>query len=183
MVYRKLFVFVEGPDDERFFKNVLKGAFSLRYDEIVIKEYSGLKKKGAELLGLFKKEGSDIIYQCDMDGIPCVSAKKGDLVTKYGGRLKEIDIIVVIKEVEGWYYAGVNQECASALGVGEVETTDSMTKEEFAELMPDKYITPTNFMIEILKNYSLESARRKNKSLKYFCDKWIMRYDDVLTTL
>ena len=43
-----------------------------------------------------------------------------------------------------------------------------ITKEEFEKMIPSKFISPNDFMEEILKEYALEEATHFNSSLKYF---------------
>jgi len=44
MAYRRLFLFVEGDDDERFFEQVAVPFFRKRYDHVKIVGYARMKK-------------------------------------------------------------------------------------------------------------------------------------------
>ena len=56
------------------------------------------------------------------------------------------------------------------------DTTDTVTKEQFYNLMPKKFDSKIDFMREILKNFSIEIAKKKNKSFKYFVENMITRF-------
>jgi len=61
---------------------------------------------------------------------------------------------------------------AKNLGIKKIpETTESITKERFYSLIPEDY-SRIDFMREILKNFSLQTAKEKNKSLKYCIKKY-----------
>ncbi len=79
---------------------------------------------------------------------------------------------MVIKEIESWYYAGLSRESALALGVPDLASTDALIKEDFNHLIPRKYDSRIDFMFEILKYFSLESARTKNNSFRFFVDRY-----------
>jgi len=90
--------------------------------------------------------------------------------------LKNIDgdkILVVIREIESWYMAGLDTKPSKNLGIKKIpKTTEDITKEQFYSLIPQKF-SRIDFMREVLKNFSIQTAKQKNKSLKY-C---IERYD------
>ncbi|MDI6767583.1 MAG: hypothetical protein QME52_12240, partial [Bacteroidota bacterium] len=50
--------------------------------------------------------------------------------------------------------------------------TDDTTKEQFNRLIPEKYDSRIDFMSEILNNFSFKTAKRKNRSFKYFIEKY-----------
>lgn len=90
--------------------------------------------------------------------------------------IDENKIIVVIKEIESWYLAGLNDENAKKFKISpvKIKTTDSITKEQFNNLIPRKFrYSRMDFMIEILKCFSIEMGRQRNKSFRYFADKYI----------
>lgn len=79
----------------------------------------------------------------------------------------------MIKEIESWYLAGLDAQACKEFNIHNVPETDSITKEQFDALIPEKFISRIDFMLEILKVFSIESAKQKNMSFKYF----IMKYD------
>jgi len=171
--YKRLFIWVEGDDDERFFRNILKPKLHEKYDSVEIIKYATMKKeKVYNFVKSIQAMGADYIYVTDINDFPCITAKKEEVQK----RVKNIDsskIIVVIKEIESWYLAGLDAQACKEFNIHNVPETDSITKEQFDALIPEKFISRIDFMLEILKVFSIESAKQKNMSFKYF----IMKYD------
>lgn len=167
---KKLFIFVEGPDDVRFFDTVIKPAFAARYNSIEISPCAHLKReKIANFLKSIKAMNNDYIYVRDINSSPCVSDKKQKIVS----RLKTIDtdkIIIVKMEIESWYLAGLD---ISQFRVRSFKVTDTVTKEQFDSVIPRNFDSRIDFMSEILKSFSVEKAKERNASFKYFVDKYI----------
>ncbi|MEM3394055.1 MAG: hypothetical protein QXY79_03310 [Candidatus Methanomethylicia archaeon] len=53
-----------------------------------------------------------------------------------------------------------------------VSNTEIISKEQFNGYIP-KDISRIDFMIEILKNFSMEEAKKRNNSFRYFMKKFI----------
>ena len=107
----------------------------------------------------------------DINDSPCPTAKKKATQSK----LRNIDndrIIVVIKEIESWYLAGLNDESSKELRIKHFRDTNNLTKEQFNNLMPPKFRSRIYFMRVTLDSFQIEIARRKNESFKYFFDKY-----------
>ncbi len=115
---------------------------------------------------------ADYIYVSDVDG-PCVTARKGKIKSQYGELLEDGRIGIVIKVIESWYLGGLNNDDAKKFTGRTFRTTDNVIKEQFENLISRKFDSKTDFMIEILKFFSIGVAKRKNKSFKYFCDRFI----------
>ena len=81
-------------------------------------------------------------------------------------------IVVVIMEMEGWYYAGITGDVAQELGIAEMPSTDELTKEDFNARIPRRFDSRIDFMFEILKSFSLETADRKNQSFHFFVNRY-----------
>lgn len=45
MWYKRLFILVEGEDDERFFNEVIKPAFEKKYNLVEVRRHASLKKE------------------------------------------------------------------------------------------------------------------------------------------
>ncbi|HLV08865.1 MAG TPA: hypothetical protein VKY40_01535 [Halanaerobiales bacterium] len=165
---RRLFILVEGNDDERFFEHAIKPLLNQEYDQITIWQHAQ-KSNESELkfLRSIKTIGADYIYVVDMDDAGCVNDKK-KRVTK---RLEEVDfdnILVVIKEIEAWYLAGVDQKRAARIGFEAPAKTDNIYKEDFVQLIPRGSGSKIDFMMELVKSFSLKTGIGKNESLNYF---------------
>jgi hypothetical protein len=165
---RKLFIWVEGGSDARFFEAVLKPLLEKRYNRVEVRTYATLKKsKVVNLLRGILASDNDYILVADIDEEPCVTAKK----QRIQERFRPIDdgrIRVVIREIESWYLAGLDGSASSILGLPDMDTTDAVTKEDFNVLMPERFDSRIDFMMEILKYFSMRIALKKNRSFSYF---------------
>jgi len=173
MEYRWLFILVEGGDDERFFNRVLKPMFERKYNWVQVVQYRGMKREKVDrFLGSIKSMKADYIYVVDIDEAPCVTAKKQEVKS----RLKNIDedrIVVVVKEIESWYLAGLTDEAARKLRIRRsFKATDDVTKELFNHLIPRRFSSRIDFMQEILERFSIEMAVSRNRSFKYLVEKF-----------
>ena len=91
-----------------------------------------------------------------------------------GNKLRAVDedrIIVVIKEIESWYCAGLRDEDLKKFKIYSSKTTDTITKDQFNKLIPKVFTSRIDFMLETLKWFSIEIAKQKNKSFSYFIEK------------
>jgi len=169
--YKLLFILVEGNDDEKFFNKILVPKFQKRYSTIKIIKYATMKKEKVDnyIKGI-KAMGADYIYLTDINDSPCVTAKKEKTQKKHQN-IDKNKIIVVIKEIESWYLAGLDNKACKQLKIKNFANTDNVTKEKFNALIPEKF-SKIDFMSEILKNFSIEIAKQKNKSFRYFIEKY-----------
>ena len=129
------------------------------------------KEKVNNFLKSIKVMNADYIFAGDINANPCATAKKQELKHTY----KEIDedrIIVVKKMIEGWYLAGLNKKNSKKLGVPYFNDTNDITKEQFDKMIPKNFDSRIDFMTEILKCFSIDVAKQKNESFKYFIEKY-----------
>ena len=104
-MYKKLYIFVEGNDDNRFFSRIVKNLFKDSYNEIEIYEYSQKTKEYIQaFLESIRKMGAEYICQSDLDEAPCATKRKEKLREKFSS-FEENRIIVVKIEIESWYLA------------------------------------------------------------------------------
>ena len=83
MGYRRLFVWVEGEDDVRFFDKIMKPKFQKMYDFIETRRFAALKReKVHNFLRSIKAMNADYIYVTDINDTPCVTAKKQEIKSK-----------------------------------------------------------------------------------------------------
>lgn len=174
MSYKQLFIFVEGIDDERFVNQIVNPILQAHFHFIKIIKYAVMTKADvAKIVSTCKqKQGFEYLFLCDMDarGNPnsSVTKRKENVQNKYGNVL-EIDRIVVVKEeIESWYLAGISNVYLEKFNLKTFTDTEKVDKEIFEKMIPKNFLTPNDFMIEILKTYSLEYAVHVNKSLNYF---------------
>lgn len=170
MPYRQLRILVEGNDDERFFERI-RTILEKKYDFIQTWKYQQkTNKQVRNFLQSIKEMDSSYIFVKDINRAPCVTEKKQRIKRKYG-RIDISNLIIVIKEIEGWYLAGLDDESCKELGLRLFSNTNDLTKEHFNNLIPNKFDSRIDFMVEVLKRFSLETAKQKNKSFSYFMSK------------
>ena len=173
MQNRGLYILVEGVDDERFLKGVIEVCLENRYYPILYYHYQH-KKRGQIRNFLYCIQEMDYSYLFfrDNDCFPCILSAK----EKVKNCISNIDInkvIIVKREIESWYMAGINDSTLKRWKIKRFSSTDQLTKEGFVYQIPKNFPSKVEFMIEIINNYSLEIAKSKNKSLEYFCNKFV----------
>ena len=170
--YRILYVWVEGRDDAILFENIIKPLFHEAYDWVAVRPYAS---ESSEYITNFIRSvnamPADYIFVADINLSPCITHKKQRLQETYNN-LDENRIQVVIQEIESWYLAGLDDESAEKLGLRTFANTDNLTKEQFNPLMPKRFDSRIDFMSEILKYFSIDTAQQKNRSFSYFIGKY-----------
>ena len=173
MSYSRLFILLEGNDDERFFEKVLKNEFEKNYDNVKIWQHSQKKDEKIEnFIRSIKSMNADYIFINDINNAPCVPQKKEIIRSKYSN-IDNDRILIVIKEIESWYLAGISERNFDRFKIETYNESNNLNKEDFKRLIPNNFNSRIDFMIEILKDYEVETAKNKNKSFKYFYKKYI----------
>jgi hypothetical protein len=169
---RRLFIMVEGEDDVRFFGRIIKPILAPRYDSVEIIPYACIKRdKVNRFLQSVSQMKNDYIFVADIDFEHSVRDKKQILYYRFSN-IDGRSIVIVIKEIESWYYAGISGDLARELGVADLESTNDLTKEDFNSLIPKRFDSRIDFMFEILKSFSVETAVRKNNSFDFFVSRY-----------
>ena len=180
MQSNKLFIFVEGYDDKIFFEKIILPRLKERYVSISIRMYASEKKpEMITFVHNLKQANFDYIFVVDKNSERiCITAKKQNIHKTY-----EVDtekIIVVTKEIESWYLAGLSEDNSHKLGLPVLENTDNIGKKRFEEYVRNirKHSTyrtapkPKSLLNDILTVFSIKTAKQKNASFKYFTDKY-----------
>jgi len=158
------FVFVEGSDDERFFKHY--------YSDPTVKivQYSHMTNKEltAYINSVNALPESDYIIITDSDGAE-IEAKKRKFVEKHPC-CEGSKVFVSKYEIESWYLAGFSQENTEKHKVKYIYCTDDISKEKFRSMIP-KTFNPVSFQVEILKSFDTALAVQRNRSFYIFCTK------------
>ena len=172
MAYRRLFIFVEGDDDERFFDRLIRPIYEHIYDYVQHWKYSQQKlKKINGFLNSIDAMQADYIFVADMDDSPCVTDRKEQIKSQFK-KLSENRILVVCREIESWYLAGLNDDARRQIKIRRsYNNTDRISKEQFDRMMPQKFVSRIDFMQEIMKLFDRETASSKNTSFEYFMQK------------
>ena len=174
MDYMLLFILIEGDDDERFFERVVKPFFQKRYSAVKFWQYAKEnKKRRANFIKSIASIKADYICVGDIDNVPCVTSKKEKITDGFGKKITADRIVVVIRSIESWYLAGLDENASKKLGIRKkIKTTDNLIKEHFNQLIPKK-MPRSEFMQKILENYDVEMAKGNNRSFGYFLNKWM----------
>ena len=173
MAEKKLFLWVEGEDDGRFFERIIEPMLGMKYSCVEILRYARMpKKKIDDFLRSIIAMAADYIFVADINNSHCVTEKIGKIKSRYKN-IDEERILVVIKEIEGWYLAGLDNDKAKKLKIHTNDCTDTLTKEQFNIRIPKTVDSRIDFMIEILNAFSVETAKEKNSSFRYFFDRFL----------
>lgn len=173
MSMKKLYIFVEGNDDQMFFSSVFAPQFRKIYDDVEIIQYAQLKKSKVDLFLLsIKTLKFDYMMIADIDAAETIGTKKRFIRHKF--EMVDLEnIVVVITEIESWFLAGITEEFSNKFELDSIEKTDEITKEDFNQYYIRTYKSRIDFMQEVLKHYSIEAACRKNKSFNFFFQKYL----------
>ena len=190
MTYRTLYILVEGGDDARFFERVVRPMFEDEFGHVQLWQYSQQEKEKVNkfLDSIRAMQGggiADLIIVADLDESPCVTDRKERIPSGFRslsagqspgqptGPFSSTRILIVCREIESWYLAGLNDEECKRLGLTTtLDNTDRISKEQFLDLMPDRFDSKSEFMLEILREFDHETARSKNSSFRYFMQKY-----------
>jgi hypothetical protein len=170
MSYRRLYLLVEGTDDELYASRVLLPWLRPHYDEARCWKYAQQPAiKTDAFLRSIKAMGADYWLLADLDQCPCVMQRREQILQRFPSA-EGARIVVVVPEVESWYLAGLGQEAAKRLKVSLPRDMDRLTKERFDQLLPAR-MSRIDFMMEILGQYELPAAAGQNRSLRRLVDR------------
>jgi hypothetical protein len=171
MDYKILYILIEGNDDEWFFEHAIKPLLETKYQSIVLWQYAQKStEKIQQLIRSIRRMKADYLFIGDIHDLPCVTAKREEILRRLSN-IEAEKIRVVVKEIESWYLAGLNDKNAQNLTGTTFMATDEITKEKFDPLVPKKYDSRVAFMHQILNNFSIDEARDRNVSFRYFIEK------------
>ena len=167
----RLVIWVEGDRDQRFFESVIKPRLAPMYDQVLVREYRQRKTPAFnKLLIAMPHQGFGRLFIADMNSAPCVTGRKTRLRERHHA-LNDDEIVIVSKEIESWYLAGLTAEGKSALKISLPNATDRLTKEDLEALRPRRFDSQLDFLIELLKYFDITTACSRNQSFAYFCRK------------
>jgi len=171
-MYRRIDVLVEGRDDREFINAVIKPILEEEYDYVQVKEYArDTIEKRTNYIKSIRAMKADYLFVTDINASPCVTEKKERTVNRHKGRINTDRTIVVWREIESWYLAGLDDRAFRELGIASLPQTDDVTKEQFRNMMPGQFSgSVVDFMKEILKRFQVDVARKKNRSFCYLMD-------------
>ena len=117
---------------------------------------------------------ANYIFIADIDNSPCKTAKKEELRRKIPN-LEQNKVIIVVKEIESWYLAGLDEKACKKLRIECFDNTDSITKENFKHIYSNSIHSrrpEIDFYLNIIENYDIDTAKRKNRTFEHFCSKF-----------
>lgn len=178
-----LYLFVEGMDDIRFFESVIVPSFEKTYDTVHLISYAGMRsEKLSNYIQAIRNLGDEYLLIADLDAYDNSGAKKSAVLHT----LPDADperLMIVVQEIEGWYLAGISDEDCQRLLIPELKETNALVKEQFNNLIPEKFDSRIDFLIELLSVYQPGIAVGKNKSFRYFFQKYLSETESKTTTL
>lgn len=168
-----IYILIEGNDDERLFSAKIKPEILNYYDYVKFIKWTHQKRDYIDrYIKSIKSMESDYIFIHDFNNSPCIANRKEKIKNAFKS-LDENRIFIIVQEIESWYLAGLDEEASKNLKIKNLKDTNFITKEQFNKLKPNKFHSRIDFMKEVLKNFSIETAKIKNKSFKYFFAKHI----------
>jgi hypothetical protein len=169
MPYARLYLLVEGDDDVRFVERIVIA--KLRSPNYFVQAWKFAQKKKAEVnrfLRSIKSMCADYLLLADLNAYPCFPRKREALLDTLT-ELESGKTLIVIREIEGWYLAGLRDD--NPLGVRVPTDTSGFTKEQFNDTMPKGFDSRIAYMIEVLKHFDIRTAAARNPSFLYFAQR------------
>jgi len=177
-MYATLFVFLEGPDDERFFRAVVAPLFQSRYASINYIQHAG---KNAGYINSYinsiaamntDEYRADYLFFNDFDLSRCITGRKNALMRQYR-RLDAERIVVVRKMIESWYVAGLDQTSCADFGLRYAGHTEGIDKRFLESCMPRRFNSLNLYLIDMLARFDHEIAIQQNTSYAYLIRKFV----------
>jgi uncharacterized protein YdcH (DUF465 family) len=157
------------------FEKIVLPIFNRKNVTVSLRMYANDKhQEFAKFIRSLKQMNTDYILVADKNSEQtCITAKKENVQKCYENEVEKDKIIVVVKEIESWYLSGLVEEQAKKLDLPLLENTESVGKKKFDEYRRNCRIPNRKHLLkEILKYFSIKTAKQKNASFKYFADKY-----------
>jgi hypothetical protein len=176
-----VYLIIEGPDDERFFDNIVKPLFEQEglITKCIPHACISRKERIKFIRSIKNFDNQDYIYAKDLDRYPCITSRKCSIIKELNSQVDDSRIMVVAKVIESWYLAGANEKTLKQLRVKRknidriTKSTDTIDKIQFDEFFP-KTLPRSNIMLKLLESYDIAKAIKCNKSFDYFIRKFLI---------
>ncbi len=146
------------------------------YDHVRFVKFSAEKRSkiAAYLRSVDAIPGAEYLLIRDLDQFPCASAAKGEALRAWP-QLAGERVQIVKAEIESWYCAGIlpKDPDFGSLGIVTCASTEGVTKEAFNAALDQKREFRLPLLSAMLERFDLETARRRNDSLRYFVEKFL----------
>jgi hypothetical protein len=176
----RLWVLIEGEQDERFFKKILHKQFRKKYKYVHYWPYAEEKPELFEgMISSCIDENIDYIItgDCDSDD-PNTHVDK--LYERSNKIVNKSNIFIIIKEIESWYLSGLSEDKIKLMEFKEsFDNTNDLTKQDFENMKPKKYKSFYYYITTILSYFDHNIAINKNNSFKQFIEKYEL-YNETL---
>jgi len=170
--YKELIIWVEGEDDEFFLNEIIKNKLEELNLIVLIRQIKLKKEKISDFIKSIRSTSyRDYLFITDIDKYPCITKRKRKIKQSYKS-IEENKIIIVIKEIEGWYIAGLENDFLRKCGFKLPINANEVTKELFNSCIENKKIPRYECLQEIVSFFSIERAKRNNKSFNYFSSRF-----------
>lgn len=172
---KKIALWAEGASDRRFFDAIIKPKLARHFDVVKIVEYSVRFSQVNKLLQSMSHQGFEYLFVADQDETPCIGVRREKLRKRFPA-LDPTRIVVVRREIEAWYMAGVGKDAALGLRLKSLPQ-NCETKEQFLNLVAEPFTSSLDLMIELLGVFDYRLACEKNRSFAYLDSKlkWIVQ--------
>src|SRR5664280_1730503 len=106
----RLYIFVEGDDDKRLFDQVMKRKLELEFRPVHIIKYAEMaNRKVNEFLAAAYESQSRVIFAADIDKSTNPAGCRSRCCSSYS-QLHGGDVVCIVREIEGWYLAGLDEK-------------------------------------------------------------------------
>jgi len=166
-----LYILVEGNDDERFMNRIVIPELKCERNSVQIFKYRNHRnKKVTSLVKSITRMGDKYIFIGDYNKCVCYSQVKLRIKRKYKIIDEKLSFVAKM-EIESWYCAGLSDAEQNKYKIRK-RNTENINKEEFNRCVSRAgYDSRIQYMSDLLENYKIEVAKKKNNSFKYFIDK------------
>lgn len=160
---QKLYVFVEGKDDERLTRIIIQKCYP-QYAPIFFRYVAAQSALIREIVGRLRSDDDLYVMFTDKDHFTCNITRKQDRKNEYD--VEEKRIIVVNSSIESWYAAGAKTSVFNSQG----NRSETINKQRF-NLLIGRAAFHTRVLENIVEDFDTNAAIQKNKSFKYFYKK------------
>ena len=171
-IKNRLVILVEGNRDEDFIEWIVKPILigAQKYYNVIPYKFARMPKNiNKSYIKTVVNMNDDILCLTDITGFPCKRAKKEQVQRDHIGYIGEDKVIIVIREIESWYLAGLSQSCCRRLRIDYYDRTDNIDKEKFHQIIAKSKFKPKwACALEMLRDYEVMLAKQKNRSFNYF---------------
>jgi hypothetical protein len=166
-----IFILIEGADDEIFFSRIIKPCLEQQYNYVGLWQYACEPyHRVTSFLKNIQAMRFNHLCIADLNNAPCTTFRKSTIGRKFPG-LDLNHLVIVTKEIESWYLAGLDAKTCKKLRISVPQSTDSIDKEQFERLIPKRFHSRIDFLLEITKYFSINTAKQKSTSFLYFVTK------------